>query len=274
MKTAFPRAGPFRSGWSVLTALVLLSSFLLAAPASAQVGGTAREPFCYTWDFTNSTAQEADDLHVSLRGIRQVTSVYEGSDNVFDAPLPGSHYDAGRDAYHLEYHGGPLPDATTNRIGVCASSAVLRLTDPQQGPAFYWTVGGTSQEPAPVFVGLAWMRLAGNRLRISLYNDQGAALTIWSATLLGSPQPVVLNALGADTLTTLPAVAELAPDVVQLDPGASVSFEGPLLPASVGPDGALLLAVEFSKATDDGDRGRLYAQLLAPQATYLPLILR
>lgn len=274
MKTVFPRAGPQWIGQTLLVAALLLP-FVLVAPAGAQSVGPERETFCYSWDFMNSTGQDADDLHAALRTVRTVTSVYEADDNVFGAPLPASGYDATLDAYRLEYGGGPALDATPNHIGVCADSDTLRLTDPQQHAGFYWTAGGAPLAPAPVFLGVSWTRLGTGGLRITLYNDQSTALTLWSAALLVAAEPLPLTDLHADALALLPALAELNSDVVVLQPGETLAVTIPR-PALTGlpARGALVLTAEFARDGDDGDAGHLYAQLLLPEPTYLPLILR
>ncbi|MGE5603361.1 MAG: hypothetical protein ACM30E_09935 [Nitrososphaerales archaeon] len=265
-------APPFRA----LTVVLLL--FVAALPVSAapqqQFGGSLVGSFCYSWDFLNNTTQDADDLHISLRGVRQVSDVYLGADNPFGEPAPTSGYDAPSDTYRLDFAGGPALDATAAHIGICTDRPVLRLSGPGATPPFYFTSAAAALEPAPLFLGVTW-RLSQGQLHVDIHNDQQVPLLLWSLNLFQAEQPLAIDDLNADTFTILPQVAELAPDVITLQPGTTQTFDVPADALSgIAAGQGLLLAAEFSTEDDPGNLGHLYAQLIAPQNTYLPVIFR
>ena len=260
-------------GRLLLAALLLAFAILPAAGARAQA--PAREPFCYSWDFLNDTTEDADGLQAALLGVRQVTSAYVASDNPFGPPLPASGYDGAVDAYRLVFGGGPALDAAPAHIGACTDRATLRMGTAQDGTAFSWTSAGNPVAPSPLFLGMTWTRLATGDLRVTLYNDQDSPRVIWSLSLLYTSDQLSLDDLNADTLSTQPALADLTPEVLTLPAGSSQSFDVPAAALlDLPPDAALLLSAEFSTEDDPGDLGHLYAQLLAPLRTHLPLIRR
>lgn len=272
--TAFARPGVLAA--SVLVLLLGAAGVLSAGALDANARAAGPPAYCYGWEFLNNTGQDADGLHIRLEGVHAITAAYEGPGNPFGLPLASSGYDAGLDAYRLEFGGGPALDGDMVHLGACTGRPVLRLgTAAASTPPFYWSAGGRVLQPAPLFLGAGWLWTAPGQLRIRVTNDMAAPLVLWSLDLLAADGPLDLGDLNGDALAALPVVAVLAPDPLVLPAGTAQSFDvaaealGPLTPGR-----ALLLQADFSAEEDLGDGGAVYAQMLLPQHIYLPLILR
>jgi len=243
-----------------------------ASAAPMQAGGIPFE-FCYTWEHGNSTGLDANDLHVRLKGVQQISAAYTGPGNPFGAPTL-SQYVPGLDSYSLEFTGATVFAGELARTGVCTQrGAMLRLGPGATTPPVFWSDSGAALTPAPLFLGLTWRRDAGG-LVVDLHNDQSAPLVIWSLNVLETPVALPLEDLDAGAAAGLNLVAVLTDDVVTLAPGATQSFAVPAAAsASLAQGYALVVEAQASAEDDLGNTLHLLAQ---GQGTtlYLPVIRR
>lgn len=270
---------PSRHGGALRALPIALAAVLLIGvglPAAGRAQDTVgAEAYCYGWGFLNNSGQDADDLHVLLQGVRDITTVYQGLDNPFGAALPTSGYDAGLGAYRLDFGDGTALNGVSTHIGACTGQPMLRLAAGGATPPFYWTAGGAQLQPDPLFLGVSWGGSPRSGLTITLHNDTAQTLVLWSLDLLAAEAPLPLDDLGEVALATLPGIAQLAPDVVTLAPSTSQSFAVSAAELAQAPSGgALVLQGMFSTEEDVGDTGAVYAQLFLPGPIYLPLIQR
>jgi hypothetical protein len=242
--------------------------------------------YCYSWDFTNNTGQDVNDLHIRLTGIQTVTNVYMGPENPFGAPDASSGYDAGTNTYTLNFGNAIVPDGETAQVGLCTSQPVLALDE--GGPApFTWTVDGVSQAAQPLFTGLAWHWLNRNHLQVQLTNNPQVSMTLMSLNLLDAGDKLGLDDLNDPVVSGLPMVSEFAPDPVPLDPGATSSFDVFFeLPVVTGnpqastaallePNHPYVLEAVLAAQDDPGNTIHLYSQTLSPlAAVYVPIAVK
>lgn len=262
-----------------LIALLLLAVTFpvatLAAPGARQAEPATALPagYCYAWDFANDTGQDADDLHVYLQGVRQITEVYAGGDNPFGPPAATSGYDAALNAYRLEFTGGPVPAGDVVRLGICTSAPALQLDASATTPPFYWSLQGGVLKPAPLFVGLSWEWQAGG-LRLTVRNPGTTARVLWSLDLLAADAAFALDDLTGDNLSTLPVLGLLVDDPVVIPAGGSQSFDV-ASDALSGDAGAWLVSLAVSAEDDLDNVAHLYSQATLPTGViYLPLTLK
>jgi hypothetical protein len=285
LRRAFALGPPVRL-WASLMLL-----FMAALPASAagqepgtwqQIAAPLAQPqmgqpvsFCYAWDFTNDTGVDADDLHVRLQGVHAVTEVYAGADNPFGAPTAASGYDSALDAYHLEFTGATVAPGERVRLGVCTVTPYLLLGMKPAAPLpFYWSVQGSVQQPAPLFVGLSMSSSAGGGVRLGVHNSHATPLVLWSLDLLATGQPFTLEDLNGTSLSGLPVGAMLVADPITIPAGGVQYFDIP--PAgSLAAGGTWLTEMTVTTEDDLANEAHIYTEALPPPVVvYLPLIFK
>jgi hypothetical protein len=270
----------------LLLAVLLWSGSLIpgARAASAPISSPP-ERYCYNWDFLNNTGQDADDLHIRLQGISQVSAVYTGTVNPFGLPDATSGYDAGLGVYNLNFSNGVAYDGDVVHIGLCTDKPALALSQSTTPPPFTWTSQGQPLQPAPLFVGVSWDWQSRTHLRLELHNSQDITLTLWAASLLDPEVPLGLEDLNADVIGMLPAATFLIDDVQMLPPRSSSFFDVFFDPTVVvqaptpaqlrEPRHPYVLQAVVSAEDDSGDVAHMYSQALSPPAkVYWPLILK
>jgi hypothetical protein len=229
--------------------------------------------YCYAWDFTNDTGEDADDLHIWLQGVRQVTEVYAGSENPFGLPTAGSGYNAGLNAYHLEFTGGPAFAGDTVRLGVCTAAPTLRLSATDTTPPFYWSAQGRVLQPAPLFAGLSWEWHTDGSLRLSVHNAGTAPLVLWSLDVLTAEQPLALDDLNDANLSGLAVAAALVTEPITITAGGAHVFD--IAAAALFGGGAWLAELTITDEDDLAHEAHLFSQAVPPSAViYMPTFLK
>ncbi len=263
---------------ALLLAVFTGAAALPAVQAGPHVAAVLPDRYCYNWDFLNNTAQDADDLHIRLKGIQHVSRVYTGPLNPFGAPDASSGYDPATDSYALNFSNGVVPNGYPVHIGVCTDRPALRLYSLQEGPEIAWTAGGRKLQPAPLSVDLAWQWVSQTHLRVHLYNRQDVPLLLFGLNLLDAEAPLELDDLNADGVAALPMVADLAPEVQRLPPKADSFFDVFFDAQAVSfpaPDHPLVLEANLAAEDDSGNTLHLYSQGLAPlNRAFLPRVLK
>ena len=247
--------------------------------------------YCYNWDFVNNTGEDANDLHIQLKGVVTVTNLYTGPSNPFGAPDPSSGYNAQAGAYDLNFSNGLVGPGEIAHIGVCSDNPVLVLNDGSGAPPFRWTQDGRTLTPYPLFVGVSWDWLNRRQLHIQLTHDQNVTLTLLSLNLLDATDMLELDDLNESVATQLPLAGVLAEDPVQLAPGGSSFFDvffgdlgdlagledprGLAAAPLMEPNHPYVLEAVLEAEDDPGNVVRMYSQALAPLASvYVPITLR
>jgi hypothetical protein len=270
LATSWMRNGP-------LTGVLAMFS---AAPADST-------RYCYAWQALNQTGQDANDLHIGLKSVVNVSQVYTGTLNPFGLPANSSGYDGNADVYHLDYISATVDSADIVNLGLCTDHAKLQL-DPSitSAQAFYWTQNGVPLTSTLPFVGLDWDWKSRYHLHLGLINSNAFTVTMQSLLVLDPGYPLMLEDLNGDVLASQSPVSDLANgDVVLLPPGVSTYFDlyfdssqaaflpnhAPLLE----PNHPYVIQAIFSTEDDLSTTWELYSQSLSPFATmYLPVVRR
>lgn len=135
--------------------------------------------YCYNWDFFNHTGVPVNDLHIALKGIRQLGDIYLGSLNPFGPPHPNSGYDPALDVYHLWFAGAVVQPGGVAHIGFCTDRPVVQIPGLGGLPPFYWTRDGQPiPNPAIPMPGFDWWWLADGAFQFGLSNDGAEPLEI------------------------------------------------------------------------------------------------
>lgn len=275
-----------------LALVVLAVSWMRAGPLPEALAMFSAAPadatrYCYAWQSLNQTGQEANDLHIRLKSIVEVSQFYTGTLNPFGLPADSSGYDGNTDVYHLDYTTATIDSADVVNLGLCTDHASLHL-DPSIDPAqaFYWTQDGVPLTPAPPFVGLDWNWQSPSHLHLGLINSNAFTVTMQSLMVLDPGYPLALEDLNSEVLASQSPVSDLANgDVVLLPPGVSTYFDlyfdsgqttflpnhAPLLE----PNHPYLVQAIFSTEDDLSTTWELDSQSLSPLPTiYLPQVRR
>ena len=117
--------------------------------------GNDPDRYCYTWQVFNGTGQDANDLHVRLQSMVNVSQVYTGSYNTFGPADSSSGYDSAADVYKLNFSNATVAAAETMLVGLCSDHGTLAL-GASNPPALYWSADGVPLDPAPLFIGVDW----------------------------------------------------------------------------------------------------------------------
>lgn len=239
--------------------------------SQGQVVIPPRPTYCYNWDIPNNTGQDANDLHIGLQGIKNISDVYMGSLNPFGGPDPSSGYNAGVDVYELNFSGAVVPDGGIAHIGFCSDQPVMLPGGFGGLPAHYWTLDGDyigSPIPLPA---LDWWWLADGGVQVGLANGDDAATgeTIFVETveLAVADEVLPLDALNGQDLAGVEWVQVPAGELPTLQPGDEFALLD--LPAGVGgiasPGDVLLVHVAASSDPTGSEAAvNLFSQTIIP----------
>ncbi len=272
-----------------------------ALPGTAGGPAASLQPnrYCYNWDFLNNTGQDVNDLHIRLAGIQNITDVYTGTLNVFGPPDNTSGYDPGTNVYALNFSGNTVNAGDLTHIGICTDQPVLALDPASATPPFTWTVDGNAVNVQPAFAGLTWSWADRTHLQVQLTNDPQLTMTLMSLNVLDAGNQFGLDDLNGDVAAGLPLVSVLAPDPLDLPPGAANTFDVFFAPAPadlapmpagltrrpskalvdtapmLAPNHPYVLEAVLADDNDPGNTIHLYSQSLSPLAqVLLPIALR
>ncbi len=271
-------------------ALVALMLYLLrssASPALAMPAATGNDldRYCYTWQVFNGTGQDADDLHVRLQSIVNVSQVYTGSYNSFGPADSSSGYDSAADVYKLNFSNATVAAAETMLVGLCSDHGTLALGPSNPSP-IYWSANSVPLDPAPLFVGLNWDWRKPHSLNIGLVNSGNMTVTLLSLYVLDPGTKLALEDLNGDVASGLAPVSDMTSgDVSQLLPGSTTYFTvtfddsgSSFLPGHaplLEPKHPYIVEAVFQDWNDPGSVWSLYSQGLSPLAEmFLPAVLR
>jgi len=253
-----------------------LLAVLIAAAWTSGAGLTqtilrpdAASSYCYTWDLTNNTGQDASGLRLQLKGIQSISEVFTGPTNPFGTLHPTSGYDSGTDVYTLVFSDGVAFDSDRVHMGVCTDKPILQLG---QQPAA-WTLDGQTLQPPPLFAGLSGDWPGSAQLQLRLFNSQATTMTLMELNVLDADTSLALDDLDADTAGAL-AVAQLAiSDPQTLPPGADSVFD--LFFSAPTFNHSYLIEAVLAAEDDPGNTFRLYSPIMSPPArVFLPLVQR
>jgi hypothetical protein len=260
--------------FAILVAAALASGGGLSQAIPHSSPGTAAS-YCYAWDLTNNTGQDASGLSIRLKGIQSISQVYTGTANPFGSPDPTSGYDPGTDVYTLVFSQGVAFDSDMVHIGLCADQPILQLAQQPAPPPIQWLSGGQGLQPAPLFAGAGWSWQNNSHAQLQLFNNQAVTMTLMELNVLDADTSLSLDDLNADVAGTLPMVSLLAQDPQSLPPGATsffdVFFDAPRF------DHPYVLQAVLAAEDDPGNVYSLFSQATSPPAAalvYLPLVMR
>lgn len=235
-----------------------------AAPAAFQPPGE----YCYSWDFNNSTGQDATGVQLRLSHIQTPTQVYTDTLNPFGDPDPSSGYDVGTDTYRFHFGNGLASDSDRVLLGLCTDRSQLRL-DQAAGAA--WLSGTIALTPAPLFAGIEFNWQARDQVTVTIANEQDVTMTLEVATASQPEVELPLIDLIPDIAQQLPLVTELITEPVTLPPLASQAFAVQLSALNQ----PIVFEVRLSREDDPGDVVHLLAQTMVPGwQVFLPIVLR
>jgi hypothetical protein len=271
-------------------ALVALALFLLRSSASQVLAmpaaiGNDPDRYYYTWQVFNGTGQDANDLHIRLQSMVNVSQVYTGVYNSFGPADSSSGYDNAAGVFKLNFSNALVAPAETMLVGLCSDYGTLALGPSNPSP-LYWSAASAPLDPAPLFVGLDWQWSRPHSLQIGLVNSENVTLTLLSLYVLDPGTKLVLDDLNGDVAPGLAAVSDMTGgDVSQLPPGSTTYFtvtfdlggtsflpgHAPLLE----PKHPYVVQAVFQDWNDAGTVWSLYSQGLSPLAEiFLPAVLR
>ncbi len=271
------------------SAVLSIASLLLMLGLLVTQGATARAPtsppgmskinvsptftlpseYCYSWDFNNSTGQDATGVHLRLSGISTVQQVYTDTLNPFGALDPSSGYDPGTNTYRFNFDNGAVYDSDQVHLGLCTNRPQLRLGNVASAAA--WLSGTTELPPAPLFAGIEFNWLNRNEVLVNVVNEQATTMTLDIADALQPEVLLPLDDLTSDVAQQLPLVTELITDPLTLPPLASQAFDVQLTALNQ----PIVFEVQLSREDDPGDVVHLLAQTMVPGwQVFLPVILR
>ena len=236
----------------------------VAAPPGFQLPGE----YCYSWDFNNSTGDDATGVQVRLSNIQTPTEVYTDTLNPFGDPDPSSGYDAATHTYRFHFGNGLAYDSDRVLLGLCTDQAQLRL-DQTFGTA--WLSDTTVLTPTPLFAGIEFDWQARDQVTVTIVNEQAVTMTLESANALQPDVWLPLTDLVPDIAAQLPLVSELITEPVTLPPLASQTFDVQLDALNQ----PIVFEVRMSPEDDPGDVVHLLAQTFVPGwQVFLPIVLR
>jgi hypothetical protein len=268
----------------------LILGALVANANGAPAAHAATEPqgrFCYTWSLRNFTGDDANDLHVRLRGIKAINAAYDETDNPFGQPISTSAYIAATDVYSLSFAGSTAADADQIRVGVCSDANTLRLAEPA-ADAIYWTKDGTRVAPTPDFLGVMWQWSSPKNLQVQLFNDTPMTMTVTSLWMYDALGELAVNELAPDATTGMQPVVNLSEDVLAIAPNSAqkidvtfgVADPGANSPEAVStgyvplPNQPFVVQVAFAPEDDLSAESSLVVQGFSPLGVYLPVVLK
>ncbi len=261
----------------LLLGLLVTQGVTARAPTSPPVISASRAPaafqppgeYCYSWDFNNSTGQDASGVHVRLSGIQALQRVYTGTLNPFGALGPSSGYDSGTNTYRFHFDNGYASDSDRVQLGLCTDRPQLRLG--HVAAAAVWLSGTAQLPPAPLFVGFEFNWLDRDQVTVNIVNEQALTLTLDAATALQPEVLLPLDDLTPDVALQLPLVAELITEPLTLPPLAAQSFAVQLTALNQ----PIVFEAQLSREDDPGDGVHLLAQTTVPGwQVFLPVIRR
>jgi hypothetical protein len=261
----------------LMLGLLVTQGVTARAPTSPPVISTSHAPaafkppgeYCYSWDFNNSTGQDATGVHVRLGGIQAVPQVYTGTLNPFGDLDPSSGYDANNDTYRFNFDNGVAYDSDRVQLGLCTDRPQLRLSN--LASAAVWLSGTASLTPPPLLSGIEFNWLDRDRVTVNIVNEQATTMTLDAATALQPEVLLPLDDLTPDVAVQLPFVAELITEPLILPPLAAQSFAVQLTALNQ----PIVFDVQLSREDDPSDMLHLLAQTTVPGwQTFLPIILR
>jgi len=234
------------------------------APPTFQLPGE----YCYSWDFNNSTGDDATGVQLRLNNIQTPTEVYTDTLNPFGDPDPSSGYDAATNTYRFHFGNGLASDSDRVLLGLCTDQPQLRLN---QTFGAAWLSDTIALTPAPLFAGIEFDWLARDQVTVKIVNEQAVTMTLESATALQPEVWLPLTDLIPDIAAQLPLVTELITEPVTLSPLASQSFDVHLDALNQ----PIVFEVRMSSEDDPGDVVHLLAQTSVPGwQVFLPIVLR
>ena len=250
----------------LLLGLLVTQGVTARAPTSTLVVSASSAPsafqppgeYCYSWDFNNSTGQDATGVHVPLSGIQALTRVYTGTLNPFGDLGPSSGYDSGTDTYRFNFDNGYASDSDRVQLGLCVNQPQLRLSNPVSSAV--WLSGTALLAPSPLFAGIEFDWQARDQVTVTVVNEQALTMTLESAVAL---QPEVLLPLDdrtPDVAMQLPLVAELITEPLTLPPLAAQSFDVQLTALNQ----PTVFEAQLSREDDPGDVVHLLVQTTVP----------
>lgn len=259
----------------LMLALLVTQGVAARAPTSPPVSSVtalrAFQPpgeYCYSWDFNNSTGQDATGVQLRLSNVQTLTQVYTDTLNPFGDLDPSSGYDAGTATYRFNFDNGIAYDADRVLLGLCTDQPQLRL-DQVSGAA--WLSGTAALTPAPLFAGIEFNWVARDQVTVKIVNEQAVTLTLEVATALQPEMSLPLEDLIPDIASQLPFVTELITEPVTLPPLASQSFDVQLSALSQ----PIVFEARLSAEDDPGDVVHLLAETTVPGwQVFLPVVLR
>jgi len=259
----------------LMLALLVTQGVTARAPTSPPISAVNapqafRPPseYCYSWDFNNSTGQDATGVHLRLSNIQTLTQVYTDTLNPFGNLDPSSGYDAGTATYRFHFDNGFAYAADRVLLGLCTDQPRLRL-DQAYGAA--WLSGTTSLAPAPLFAGIEFNWLARDQVTVKIVNEQATTMTLEIADALQPEAALPLTDLVPDIALQLPFVTELITDPVTLPPFASQSFDVQLSALNQ----PIVFEARLSPEADPSDTVHLLAETTVPGwQIFLPVVLR
>ncbi|MBI5879982.1 MAG: hypothetical protein HZB53_20225 [Chloroflexi bacterium] len=264
---------------------VLAAAGVFAAAGSAPAAlGTNGLRYCTGWEFLNNTSQDVNGLRFRLSGIPTVTSVYTEVYNPFGPTDGSSGYDAGANAYRLNFSGATVDASGMVHVGFCSDSPGL-LLDPQAAQPLMWTLTGTQVLSNPLFAGVAWDWPSPPHLRVRVVNAQNISMTLVSVNLLDPGTALALDDLTADGTATAMPVLEMLDAPRDVGPLADSFFDVffDLSSGATPPDHAqrlevnhpYILDIVMESIDDPGNGVHVYAQGLSPPVQlYLPAVAR
>ncbi len=247
--------------------------------------GNDPDRYCYTWQAFNGTGQDANDLHVRLQSMVNVSQVYTGSYNTFGPADSSSGYDIAADVYKLNFSNATVAPAETLLVGLCSDYGTLALGPSNPAP-LYWSADNVPLDPAPLFVGLNWDWRGQHNLHIGLVNSGNVTVTLLSLYMLDPGIKLALEDLNGDVASGLAPVSDMTGgDVAQLLPGSTTYFtmtfddSGSSFPPGhaplLEPKHPYVVEAVFQDWNDPGSVWSLYSQGLAPLAElFFPTVLR
>ncbi len=223
------------------------------------------DPYCYAWDFANTTGTDVDGLRLRLQGAHTVSAIYTDTLNPFFGLDTG--YEGGTDSYRLVFTDGVAYDSDLVHVGLCTDLAYARLSTAPN--ALDWTQGISTVQPAPLLAGLELNWLSADQLAINLVNEQALTVTLDNFMLLDAEVALPLSDLTGDIVATLPLAGEAITEPITLAPNATYSMTFTDLLRGHG----YVVDVQLSAEDDPFTTVRMFAQTgLPPYRIYLPII--
>jgi len=260
--------------------LIMMIGLIAAGGAAARAGASPpsaarsiaaptviapEDPYCFAWDFANTTGLDADGLMLRLQGNHTVSAVYTETLNPFFGLDTG--YEGGTDSYRLVFTDGVAYDSDRVHVGLCTNLANARLSTAPN--ALDWTQGISTVQPAPLMAGVELNWLAADQLTVNLVNEQAITVTLDNFVLLDAEVALSLDDLIGDIAATLPLAGEGITEPITLAPNATYSMTFTDLLRGHG----YVVDAQLSAEDDPFTTVQVFAQTgLPPYRTYLPII--